>query len=595
MKRSPWIPFLFLAVSVTAASAQDAADQAWRSGDLATARRLYAERLAADSTDDRALHRVALMEAWDGRYEQSLRLFEQLLALGPNLEAEVDRARVVAWRGQPSDAARMLTELLRRAPGYIPAMEARAEFLAWAGEHGQAVISYEALAEILPENRSVRSARARILAWAARLDESITLYDSLVRSDPGDRDARLGLGRVLGWAGQLDSASAVYAGLVARDSGDAEAWAGLAQTQSWAGRLRRAEHMLERALAADSTSVVALVALTQTLRWQGRDAAADAVLRRAEAIAATNADVRTQRLWVDVAQRPRAATTATYESDSDGSGVLTVFGRGGVRVRPRLDVRAYAYARWLDFETAGTPLSQQAWGGTIEAVTQVEPGWTFGWSLGLSGSDADTVGPQIRWGARASAPGWWRVVGTLAVTREPLDVTVQLVRNGVSVIQGGLDLRSTPAGGWTTTGAFSLAEFRGSESNLRTAGAIGANRRVLRMLTAGANVRAYGFSKDLSDGYFDPSVYLLVEAPARWQQEFGSWIPAVEVAPGLQKIAGASVSAAIRLTGEVRYAVAPGRDVTLTAGYSTLGLSLFAEGAGGYRYRFVSLSGAWGF
>jgi tetratricopeptide (TPR) repeat protein len=593
--RSLRVAVLLLAVTATAAAAQDAADQAWRAGDIATARRLYAERLAADSTDDRALHRVALMEAWDGRYEQSLRLFGQLLALGPNLEAEVDRARVVAWRGQPAEAARMLTELLRREPGYIPALESRAEFLAWAGEHGQAVTSYEALAEILPENRSVRNARARILALAARLDESIALYDSLVRSDPADRNARLGLGRILGWAGRLDSAGTVYAGLIARDSADAEAWAGLAQTQSWAGRLRRAEHTLERALVADSASVAVLVALTQTLRWQGRDAAADAVLRRAEALAPTNADVRTQRQWVDVARRPRATTTATYERDSDGSGIFTLFGRGGVRAHPRLDLRPYVYVRWLDFETGGTSLGQQAWGGAIEAVTQVEPGWTFAGALGVSGSDADTVGSQVRWGARVSAPGWWPVIGTVAVTREPLDATVQLVRNGVVVVQGNLDLRASPPGGWTVTGAFSLAEFRGSESNLRTAGALGANRHVFRVLTAGANVRAYGFSKNLADGYFDPRSYLLAEAPVRWQETFGGWSPALEVAPGLQKIADLSLNAAIRLNGEIRYAVAPGREIALTGGYSTLGLSLFAEGAGGYKYGFVSVTGSWGF
>lgn len=594
--RSLRVAALLVAGLVTVASAQDAADRAWGSGDLATARRIYAERLAADSTDDRALHRMALLEAWDGRYEQSLRLFGQLLSLGPNLEAEVDRTRVVAWRGQPSDAARMLTELLRREPGYIPALEARAEFLAWAGEHGEAVTSYEALAEILPENRSVRNARARILALAARLDESIALYDSLVRSDPGDRDARLGLGRVLGWAGQLDSAGAVYAGLIARDSGDADAWAGLAQTQSWAGRLRQAERTLERALAADSTNVAALVALTQTLRWQGRDAAADAVLRRAEAIAATDPDVRTQRRWVDVAQRPRVAGTATYESDSDGSVIFTVLGRGGVRVHPRLDVRAYAYVRWLDFEAAGgTAVGQQAWGGALEAVTQVEPGWTVAGSLGRSGSDADTIGSLARWGARVSAPGWWPVIGTVAVAYEPLDATVQLVRNGVRVLQGSLDVRATPAGGWTATAAFSLAEFRGSEPNVRTAGALGVSRHMLRILTVGGNARAYGFTKDLGDGYFDPSLYLLVESPVRWQQAFGGWTPAVEVAPGLQKIASASLNAAIRLNGEIRYTVAPGRDVALTAGYSTLGLSLFAEGASGYKYGFVSVMGSWGF
>jgi hypothetical protein len=67
------------------------------------------------------------------------------------------------------------------------------------------------------------------------------------------------------------------------------------------------------------------------------------------------------------------------------------------------------------------------------------------------------------------------------------------------------------------------------------------------------------------------------------------------VAPGLQKISGADLSAAIRLAGGLRYTVMAGREIALNAGYSTLGLSLFAEGGGGYKYRYLSLSGGWWF
>jgi tetratricopeptide (TPR) repeat protein len=574
--------------------AQDEGDRAWRAGDFATAWRIYSARVAADSTDDRALHRVALMAAWDRRYDESLHLFDLLLALGPNLEAEVDRARVVAWRGRPLDAVRLLDSLLARERGYIPALQARAEFLAWAGETQRAVSSYEELAQILPENRSVRGARARLLSWSARLDESIALYDSLVRTDPSDREARLGLGRTLAWAGELDSAAAVYRALLARDSSDVDAWAGLAQTESWGGRLRSAERTWRRSLVADSTSVAALAGLAQTLRWQGRDAAAREVLARAEGLAPASQEMRDQRRWVEAALRPRAHTTFTYENDSDGNGIFTLLGRGGSRVLPRLDLRVLAYLRWLDVD-APTSLAQQAFGGAIEAWAQLEPGWSFAASLGASDSDADTVGTQARWAVRASSPGWWRVMGTASVTREPLDVTVQLVRSGVSVVQAALDTRAAPAGGWTATGAISLAWFQGTETNLRTAGAVGATRRLARAWTVGGAARIYGFSKDLTDGYFDPSLYVLLEAPARWHGEFARWAPALEVAPGLQKITGSDLSAAIRLGGEARYVVAPGREIALSAGYSTLGFSLFAESGGGYRYRYVTLAGSWGF
>lgn len=575
--------------------AQDEADRAWRLGNVVLARQLYAARLAADSTDDRALHRMALMEAWDGHYATSLHLFDQLLALGPNLEAGVDRARVVAWQGDTKTAIQMLDSLLVRAPGYIPALEARAEFFAWAGETERAVSSYEQLAQILPEDRLIRGARARVLSWASRLGESIELYDSLVRTDPNDREARVGLGRVLGWAGRVDSAAAVYGRMLAGDSADADAWAGLAQTEAWAGHLRRAESIYQRGLRRRPDNLALLVGLAQTLRWEGRNAGAADVLARAEALAPSRSEVRAQRRWVDVALQPRVRTLVTYESDSDGSGILTVTARGGMRVLPRLELRPSAYLRWLDFTAGGTSLSRQAWGGAVEAWLDVEPGWTVAGTLGASGSDADSVGAQARWGVRASTPGWWPVIATVTTRGEPLDATVQLVQNGVAVWQNALDLRASPAAGWTATGSFSVARFSGSATNVRTAGALGVSHRIIRPVTVGATGRAYGFSKTLRDGYFNPPFYLLAELPIRWEQAFAKWTPSLEVAPGLQKIADVSLGAAIRLNAGLRYAIAPGREIALSGGYSTLGLSLFAEGGSGYRYRHVSLSGAWGF
>ncbi len=108
------------------ARAQDAADRAWAAGDVATAERLYSARLAADSNDVRALHRVALARAWSGRHDEALALLDRALRLDPNdAERQVDRARVLAWKGDPAGGARALEPLLQREPGYLPALQAR--------------------------------------------------------------------------------------------------------------------------------------------------------------------------------------------------------------------------------------------------------------------------------------------------------------------------------------------------------------------------------------------------------------------------------------------------------------------------------------
>ena len=577
------------------ARAQDDADRAWDRGDTRSAWTLYSRRLAADSADRVALERLGLMAGWAGRYEQSLSLFDRLLRITPdNLAAAVDRARVRAWQGHPTEALRDLDAVLARAPGYTPALEARAQFLAWAGEYREALSTYDRLGQILPDNRSIRTSRAQVLAWASRHDEAIALYDSLVRSDPTDRATRRALGQALGWAGRLDTAAVVYRRLLAEDTTDVEALAGLARVRGWQGHLKDAERRWRRLLVRDSTYVPALVGLAQTLRWEGRDAAALDVVRRAGPPALRDRDLRAERMWAEMAMRPRTGAAFTYESDSDGNGISTLGPRAAWRPASRVELRAGGYLRWLSLD--GAPPSQQAYGGLLEVWTQVEPGWAFSAGLGASASDVAGAKAVTRYALRASSPGREMVVGTISFTHDPIDGTVPLVRNGVTVRELALDLRAAPPGGWALMGAVSRARFEGSDANDRTAGAAAVTRRVLHDFTVGAAARVFGFQKDLNDGYFDPDLYVLLEAPVRWQRAFHGVIPAAEIAPGLQKVgSGGSFSAAVRLVGELRYAVGPGREVALSGGYSTLGMALFASDVGNYKYRFVTVSGAWRF
>ena len=96
---------------------------------------MYEGILAADSTDGRALHRLALAYAWRDDYSRALGLFDRLLTLEPgNIEAAVHRARVLAWRGDLRAALQVVEGILAEHPDYLPALEAKAQFLSWAGE-----------------------------------------------------------------------------------------------------------------------------------------------------------------------------------------------------------------------------------------------------------------------------------------------------------------------------------------------------------------------------------------------------------------------------------------------------------------------------
>jgi hypothetical protein len=375
---------------------------------------------------------------------------------------------------------------------------------------------------------------------------------------------------------------------------DVDALAGFAHVRAWQGHLPDAERRWRQLLARDSTSAAAAVGLAETLRWEGRDAAALDVLRQAIPLAPNDRELRTERRLAELALRPRTGSSFTYESDTDDNGISTLDARAAWRPAGRFELRASGYHRWLALRGAA-PESQRAYGGLLELWTQLEPGWAVSAGLGASGSDVAGADAVTRYALRASSPGREPVVGTLSFTYDPIDETTQLVQNRVTVRQAGLDVRAAPPGGWSLNGAISLARFEGTEPNNRTAGAAAASRRIRHDFTVGGAARIFGFQKDLNDGYFDPDLYVLIEAPARWQRAFHGLVPAVEVAPGLQKVESNGFDAAVRLQGELRYTAGPGREIAITAGFSTLGMALFASDVGNYKYRFVSAGGTWRF
>ncbi len=207
------------------ARAQTRADSAWNAGATALAESLYVQRLAADSNDQRALHRLALIFAWSKRYAPSIALFDRLVALAPdNWEARRDRARVLSWKGDLRASADEYAAILARRPA----------------------------------DRATALGLAQVLSWSNRLDSSRAVYRSLLERDPEDRDALKGLARVPSWRGDLIAAERDWRAAVAADGADVEARAGLAQTLRWQGRLAAAAVVLDAAPAAarDSADLV---------------------------------------------------------------------------------------------------------------------------------------------------------------------------------------------------------------------------------------------------------------------------------------------------------------------------------------------------
>src|SRR2546428_7498124 len=111
------------------------ADEAFRRGDYAAARAGYERVLAADSLNQRALFRLAILDSWDGKLARSLQRFGRLRRLGPKDEdVMVAQAQVLAWAGHTEASFILYDSVLARSPGRVDALAGRARVVAWRGD-----------------------------------------------------------------------------------------------------------------------------------------------------------------------------------------------------------------------------------------------------------------------------------------------------------------------------------------------------------------------------------------------------------------------------------------------------------------------------
>lgn len=522
-----------------------------------------------------------------------------ILAIGLVCLARAASAQTVAdsaWViGDIALAERLYEDQLGSNPNQARALHRLALILAWSERYSESLKLFDRLLILEPGNLEAAAARARLFAWRGDLDVAIAEFERLVSDHPDNRDARLGLAEVLSWDDRLDTAEAVYRGLLEDDSDDRGALAGQARVRAWSGDLVEAEGLWREALARFPTDPVFRAGLGQTLRWQGRDAAALTYLEPAGEQLPQDRDLQSEIRLAREVFLPRGRPAVLYESDSDGNRIGTVRYQHTVWPDRWIGVRVSGYARSAEQQNdlSDAARAGRAFGAFAEAEYFLEPGWKMVGGLGASVSDVTDSKTLGAYRLAVESPSRHPVIGILALNGIPLDETAQLMETGVHVVQLEASGRATPAPGWRTTATFSTSGYSGSEMNRRLAGSAGVDRRVHPDWMVGVSLRAFGFEKNLSDGYFDPEFFGIGELWAAWSGSFSAWELNLSAAPGVQSVKQGEyerVSAVGRASASVGYRLQPSSEIVLRGMYSSSGLNTFATGSEDYRYFSVSLA-----
>ncbi|MEQ1858089.1 MAG: hypothetical protein ABL963_16670, partial [Longimicrobiales bacterium] len=110
------------------------------------------------------------------------------------------------------------------------------------------------------------------------------------------------------------------------------------------------------------------------------------------------------------------------------------------------------------------------------------------------------------------------------------------------------------------------------------------------------SMRGFSYEKNLTDGYFDPDFYGIAEATAQWLYRPGAWSFLAELAPGVQQVQSyGDPGTSLRSSLRTAYSFGPGRELSLSFGYSSAGLASFATGTDSYSYTAFILGSSWAF
>ncbi|MGY8778162.1 MAG: tetratricopeptide repeat protein [Longimicrobiales bacterium] len=591
------IEYLDLVTGAEAAATveSDGADRAWADGNTELALERYSTRLDTDATDGVALLRVGLIRAWSEQYDAAMELLNLLIDLEPNnIDARLARARVRAWSGDIPRAQADVREILDVVPDNVDALAAFALFQSWSGQLDEALASYDALLSIAPEYGAGQRQQAQALAWAAEHEQSLASFRALVAENPDDVDARLGLATALSFSGDFDAALDEFDQGIARAPRDMRGLAGKARTLGWAGRLIESERAALRAVNIDTASGEAWGSLGQAYRGQGRDAAAQEALRIAAGFSPTNPEIRDQLRSVDLALAPLARPTVTAESDSDGNRMLTTSLATSWHPAPRLDLRLSGYYKQLEQEFTTNLLERTSYSAMLTGVYQLRPGWTV--TTGVGGTTTDGEGdPQfVNFNANISTPDRFPFGLGVTVASSGLDETAALADRGVRSSEAVLSARWFPGPQWRVNGNVSIGEYQGTEANGRRGAYLATSRKLGRLFSLGASFRGFTFEKNLNDGYFDPDFYGIAELTSYWLYRPVPWSFLIELAPGIQQVAqDGDPSSSLRSNARIGYRVGQGRELSLSYGYSSAGLTSFATGDSGYSYNAIILGFNW--
>jgi len=109
--------------------------------------------IAQDPTNLDAAYQLGNYLAWDRRYEEALKVFEEILVVEPEYkDAEIGIARVYAWKGDQDNAIKKYLEILLKYPKNYEAYQGLGLLALWNNDFEKSIYHFKKALAINPED-----------------------------------------------------------------------------------------------------------------------------------------------------------------------------------------------------------------------------------------------------------------------------------------------------------------------------------------------------------------------------------------------------------------------------------------------------------
>jgi len=246
-----------------------------RAGDLAAARRLYDEVLAADPAHDLAAFRLGLIELQEGRAEAAAALIGQAAERVPdNSRYQLGLAQALQALGRWPAAAAALERVLELEPDSLDARIDLGVVLQRGGEQTAAAAAYRAALARKPDDPRALGNLGAVLRELGEFEEAVQLLEAAARLEPQAASHAINLGIVRCERREFAVAESILREVLAREPDNADAAFNLGNALRGLGRPREAIERYREAAAHRPGHAEALNNLGNAYKETGDFAAA---------------------------------------------------------------------------------------------------------------------------------------------------------------------------------------------------------------------------------------------------------------------------------------------------------------------------------